>query len=263
MKNKIDIYILSGVIILLSLYIVLQDNKNINYDIPKLENFTKEDITKITFKDLTISKKDNTWFLSSGYEVDSYKIDRMLSDAQSLKIIDMISDNEDYRRFGLDNPSTLKVYKNEMLLLELDAGKTSSTGNYTYIKLPEHNEVYSVRGSIKDVFDKHEGELRSKRVLTINEDKISQIKITRGADTVIKNRDEAKELLASLKTLDAYSFKELDISKVIATVDIVGEESKTLMIFEKVDDLYPATSTDVSFQFTLQSWMVDPILGLE
>lgn len=263
MRNKIEIYILSGLIVLLSLYIVLRDNKNINYNIPKLEKFTKDDITKITFKDLTITKRDNSWFLESGYEVDSYKMDRMLNDAQSIKIIDMISDNSDYRRFGLDDPSTLKIYKNEMLLLELNAGNTSSTGNYTYIKLPEYDEVYSIRGSVKDVFDKHEGELRSKRVLTLNEDKVSQIEIKKGDDTIVKTWDEAKDILNSLKSLDAYSFKELDTSNVLATVDILGDENKTLVIFEKVDDIYPATSSDVSFQFTLQSWIVDPILGLE
>lgn len=263
MKNKIEISILSGLIVLLSLYIVFRDNKSINYEIPKLEKFVKEDITKITYEDFTITKKGDLWFLPSGYEAQTSKIDRMINEAASLKLIDMISDNKDYQRFGLDKSKTLKVFKNDQLLLELLTGNSSNTGNYTYIKLPNRDEVYSVRGSIESNFNKTEEDLRDKLVLSLNAEEVTEVKITKGSEVIAKSGEDLKPILDSIQSLNANNFNDLKRENELLTVEVVGKTTKTLTVFKKVGEEYPALSSDVDFPFTLPSWIVDKINEIE
>lgn len=263
MKNKIELYILSGLIILLSLYIVLRDNKNLNYDIPSLERFNKSEITKIEYNDFSITQSDGKWFLPSGFEAQESKIDRLISDAESLKLIDMISDSKDYTRFGLDTPNKLKILKNDQLLLELLVGTSSSTGNYTYVKLTGRDEVYSVRGDLNSTYNKGEEELRNKRVLSIEADKVTEVKITKDSETNSITGEDLTETLNRVKDLDALNFNDLDRSKELLTLEIIGDEIKTLTIFQKVGEEYPALSSQVSFPFTLPAWIVDSLLTTE
>lgn len=263
MKSKIEIYILSALIVILSLYIVLRDNKSINYEIPTLERFSESEITKIEYNSLTITNSDGKWFLPSGYEAQESKVDRIRKDAANLKLIDMISDSKDYSRFNLDSPDTLKIFKNDQILLELMVGDSSSTGNYTYVKVPGRDEVYSVRGDIKGTYNKEEGELRNKRVLTINSEKVTEIKITKNSETLTVSGDQVTEVLNRIKNLEALNFNNLDRENELINIEIVGDEIKTLTIFENVGEEYPALSSDVSFPFTLPGWLVDSLLTIQ
>lgn len=263
MKNRLEIIILSSLIAILALYIVFRDNKNINYEIPKLEKIAKEDITKLSYNDFEITKKE-VWYLPSGFEIDSSKIDRLLSDASSVKLIDMISDNKDYTRFGLDDPDTLKFFKNDQLLLELALGNKSSTGNYTYVKLTNRDEVYSVRGDLKSIFNKTEGDLRNRRVLTLDQDSVSEIILTKSGETETKTGDDAKSYSGNILELNCDTFSDLDRSEELIKIEVKQDSiTKTLTIFNMVDDKYPALSSDVDFPFTLPTWVVDKLLETE
>lgn len=263
MKNKIEISVLAGLIVLLCLYIVFRDNKSINYEIPKLEKFSKEGITKIQYNSFEIVKQNSKWFLPSGYEAQNSKIDRILNEAESIKIIDMISDNKDYVRFGLDDSNTLKIFKNDQVLLEILAGNTSSTGNYTYIKLPNRDEVYSIRGSVESNFNKSEEDLRDKRVLTLVPEEVTEINIIKGEETITKTGEDMMNILNSITTLSANNFKDLDRSNELLTVEVKGNVIKTLTVFQKDGEEYPALSSDVDFPFTLPTWIVDKLLEVE
>lgn len=263
MKNKLELYIVSGLIILLSLYIIFRDNKNLNYDIPRLEKFNKEDITKIQFKDMALKKVDGLWFLPSGYEALESKVERLLSDATAIELIDMISDSKDYSRFQLDSPDVLAIFKNDERLLELLVGGSSSTGNYTYVKLPGRDEIYSVRGSIDNTFNKSELDLRNKTVFTVNSEKVKEIKITKDSETLSKTGEALVPVTDLIKSVEATSFDDLDRSNEILNIEVIGDTIKTLTIFEKVDNEYPALSSEVSYPFTLPSWSVDRLLEIE
>lgn len=260
MKNKIEIYILSGLIVLLSLYIILRQDKNINYEIPKLTKFSIQDITKINYDGFELSKSD-AWYLPSGYRASENEIDKILEDIVNIKIIDMISQAGDYKRFGLDDSKELIVSKNDKTLLKLLIGSASSTGNYTYIKLPESKEIYSLRGDISRTLSKSEDDLRDKTVLTLGN--ISEIVVTRTDQVITKTGDETTEISTSFNNLKASNFKELSRDNILISVAFIGSTSKSLIIYEAVDGEYPATSSDVDFSFTLPEWVVNKLINLK
>ncbi|QEN04684.1 hypothetical protein EW093_08185 [Thiospirochaeta perfilievii] len=131
MKNRVEIYILLGLIAIFSLYIILRKDQNINYQTPKLEDVKQGEVTKVTFNNLSIQKDGDNWYLPSGYKVDENSLKRVTNEVANIKIIDKISESDDLKRFGLETPLKLEVFKNQKSVIKLDIGSTSSTGNYT------------------------------------------------------------------------------------------------------------------------------------
>lgn len=261
MKNRVELYILSGIILLLSMYIIFREDRNINYTIPTLNTMAIEDITNITFDSIKLSQKNGEWYLSSGYPAAKASIKRVTTELVNLRIIDKISDSDNDRRFGLDAPKNLKVYNGEKVLIDLYIGSTSPTGNYTYIKLPNKTGVFSIRGDISNLFGKTEEDLRSKEILSLENP--LEVTITKGEDVITKSEGDLSEL-DFLKNLKADSFKELARDEVLLTLSIKSDkESKSLIVYQNVDGQYPATSSQVDYPFTLPEYIVKKIEAIE
>lgn len=85
----------------------------------------------------------------------------------------------DLKQFGLDMPSeevdiTLKGGKTDKLLLGSDT--PAATG--TYAKLEGDPKVYTIPTYSKSNFDKSVSDLRDKRLLTFNQDKLTSVSVT-------------------------------------------------------------------------------------
>jgi len=81
--------------------------------------------------------------------------------------------------FGLDNPTsevdfTTKDGKTQKLLL----GADTPSGSDTYVKLDGDPKVYTIASATKSSFDKSVNDLRDKRLLTLNPDKITSVTLT-------------------------------------------------------------------------------------
>lgn len=261
MKNKLEIYILLGIIAVLSLYIILREDQNINYKIPKISLVKEDEITKIIFDKMELTTTDNIWYLPSGYKVAKNSINRIISELSGLRVIDKISDTEDYDRFSLGDPKVLQVFKNDKLVTNILIGSTSSTGNYTYIKFPDDKSVYSIRGDIKELFGEGETELRSKTILTATD--IQEVIINNKDGEVVKTGEDLKDL-QFLTSIEADSFKVLPRDETLLTLTIkVGESYKSVIIYNKVENEYPATSSEVNFPFTLSENLVNKISDIK
>lgn len=260
MKNKVEIIVLFIVILILTLYIVLREDKNINYTIPSMEKVISNELTKIDYQGFQISKSDGKWYLPSGYEASENSMNKIITSLVDLEIIDIISQSKDYERFGLDKENFLTLYNKEEEILKLNIGATSSTGNYTYIKFPSKDNVYSVRGDINNYLTMNEDELRSKVVLNITD--ITEITITKDGETKTLTESEFKEMEVYLHNLQADSFNDLKRENLLLSVNIKGNNSKTLDIYEPQNGIYPATSTDVDFPFTLPEYVVNKLIEL-
>lgn len=261
MKNRLEIYILLGVITVLSIYIILREDQNLNYTTPKFSILDRNEITKITFDNIEITNTNKVWYLSSGYQVSESSIKRITAELASLKVIDKISDTEDYKRFGLDNVIILQVFKNDKMEINIQIGSTSSTGNYTYVKFPDEKGIFSIRGDIKALFGNGEDDLRSKRILTASN--IEEVSINKSDAKISKSGEDLKDL-QFLSSLEADSFKELPRDETLLTLSINGEGyNKSLIIYKEVEGKYPATSSDVDFPFTLPEYIVNKIIGIK
>ena len=261
MKNKIETWVLLGLIVLLTTYIIFRQDKNINYTIPDIPTINSDDLTKIGYKDFELTKKDGEWFLPSGYKVSETSMNRINSALSGLKIIDMISQSKDYERFNLDQENILTIYTEDGELLKLNIGSTSATGNYTYIKFPDTDEVYSVRGDLNDYFTADPDDLRSKVVLNVEDG--TDIQITKDGETRTLNETEFKDITAYINELQADSFKDVQRDEILLTLTINTKNSpKVLNIYQPQEGIYPATSTDVDFPFTLPEYIVNKLKEL-
>lgn len=259
--SKKELYILSAIIMVLLTYIVFRPNKSINYKIPKLATVEETSITEIRYKAMSIIKSGDQWILPSSYSASETVMERVLKNLSTLKVIDMISSRKDYKPYGLDELHPLIVKSRSGRELKIYIGNRSSTGGYTYVKLEERPEVYSIRGDLTTLIPQTEEELRNRTVFSYS--RAEEMTITIGEKSYTLTGEELENNQFYISNLQAASFNDLTREDVIATISVKAEDDHTLIIYEKVGDEYPATSSDVSFPFTLPTYIVDRILAVE
>jgi hypothetical protein len=96
--------------------------------------------------------------------------------------------------FGLDSPSeeidfTMKDGKTQKLLL----GSDTVSGSDTYAKIDGDPKVYTIASSTKSSFDKSVSDLRDKRLLTLNSDKITSVTLAAKGAPVEFSRNSGGE----------------------------------------------------------------------
>jgi hypothetical protein len=197
MKSKKEYIILGGIIVLLALYLVYQKKDRTYYELPKLPEVKKADITalKITKTDqvIELQKKDDKWMiLPEKYPADSAKIDPMLDIIAGLTVTAMVSESENYNRYELDDPKKISIIAlaGDKTVRSFDMGKTAPSNQHTFIKLPDDKRVYHARENFKTKFDIKADVLRDLTVLAFDKAQIQQIEV---------QAKEKKPLLLSMK----------------------------------------------------------------
>ena len=263
MKSKVELYVLVGLIVVTTLYIALRQDKNINYKLPDMKTFVSGDISSINYSGFELKRSGDDWLLPSGYKIQKSAIDRITKELSDLKLIDMISKSKQYSTYGLDKSKNLTVYNGDKELLNIEIGSTSNSGNYTYVKLPNRDEVYSVRGDLNRELSKSEEQLRNRVILSC--DDISTLEITKGDTFITKKSDELEDIAPTLKSLEVKGFDDIKRKNPILTLKVIDTSGsvKTLIIYEKVDNNYPATSSEVNFPFTLPDWVVTKLQAIK
>lgn len=264
MKEKREIIILVALIALVSLYIILRDDKQINYTLPQVESVNTEDINKITYTAdgsvKTFVKKTDGWYLEDkNYLVEKFIMDDMVTSIGDFKLVDMISDSENYDRFDLDNPGIIKAFKGEQVLREIHTGTLSSTKNYTYVRVPGRKEVYSARGNLVESFQKDAETLRSKAVLEFTD--ATEVEYVIDETVQTKSAEELPHLIESLQNLVCRSWEDGPKEKEVIRFKITADgKEHTLTIYEKTDKGYPAISSYTKDPFILPDWKVDELI---
>jgi hypothetical protein len=197
MKSKKEYVILIGIAILLVLYLVYHKKDRTYYELPKLPELKKADITsvKITKADKTIElqKKDDKWIiLPEKYPADSAKIDPLLDIITGLTITAMVSESENYNRYELDDKQKVSILamSGDKQVRSFDMGKTAPSNQHTFIRLPDDKHVYHARENFKPKFDVTADALRDLNVLAFDKTRIQQIEV---------QEKDKKPLLLSLK----------------------------------------------------------------
>jgi hypothetical protein len=162
------------------------DTANATPASPKLLNIPADQITgfriaKAGADPVTLVKQGDQWQITTpkplGGDSDAATA---LANAVSPLVADRLIDEHpaSLASFGLDNPSnevdiTTKDGKTQKVLL----GSDTPSGSDTYTKLDGDAKVYTVASSTKAGFDKSLNDLRDKRLLPVNADKIAAVKL--------------------------------------------------------------------------------------
>ncbi len=277
MKIKKEYVILAVVIFTLSGYLLVKKNNRLHYTLPATPAIAEKAITGFELqmgdKKITLSKKNDAWFIKPGdYPADKGKVKRLIAAVTGFSLNTLISESGDYQRYDLtdDKKVAVKVLGNNGPLFSFAVGKHAPTFQHTFVTVDGDKNVYLANGNFRSDFEQSAGDLRDKHVLTFSKDTLTAIEITDGGKTVnltkkAVEKQEAKEktkpeavadqwteadgkkvpeaamndFISELTGLQCDSYveggKKSDFKDPILAVTLKGDKESTLSIFEKSD----------------------------
>jgi hypothetical protein len=136
-------------------------------------------ISKVSGETLDLKKEGGKWRMLAPQtlSLDQDTMASMQSTLSGLTSEQLIEPNAtDLKAFGLDRPTldvsvTRKDGKTDRVLI----GDDTPTGSGAYAKLAGDNRVFTVTSMVKSTLDKRPDDLRDKRLLTFDGDKLSRV----------------------------------------------------------------------------------------
>ncbi|MGD9733006.1 MAG: DUF4340 domain-containing protein [Desulfamplus sp.] len=206
---KKEYVILGLIIIALSAYLVTKKTDRDNYTLPTIPEINVADITEIAIqkgeskqdsssqqdikqngdKDnkILISKKDGSWVVSGAvsdknYPADQESITKMVDIIKALKLSALVSESGNLAPYELDakNRINVTVKSKAETVRNFAIGKTAPSFRHTFVALDNSNSVYHAEKSFRNDFDKTINDLRDKKVLSFDKNKISSITLKKG-----------------------------------------------------------------------------------
>lgn len=254
---------------------------------PAILKLDQSSITKIELKkkdgDPIVLTKSGSgeWQITAPkqFRADQGAVTTIASTVSSLNSERVIEDKaSDLQNFGLDQPAlevdlTAKDKTQKLLL-----GTDTPAGGAVYAMLAGDPRLFTVASSTKTSLDKNVNDLRDKRLLPVDADKISQVEITRKNFTIEfgRNKDgwqilkpkpmradsvQVGDLVRDLTNakLDASSAdakqqaSEFSHAAAVATASLIAESGTQQLQVRKNKDTYYAKSTAVEGAYKIES----------
>jgi Domain of unknown function (DUF4340) len=205
--------------------------------------------------------KDNSgkWQITAPkpFGADQTVISGMLSTLSSLNSERLVEDKAaDLKQYGLDQPTlqvdiTEKDHKTKKLLI----GDDAPTGAATYAMIAGDPRVFTVGTYVKTGVDKSLDDMRDRRLLTVDPNKISRIEVLRKNQDIEfgRNKDEWQILKPKPLRADSDRVSELVRKLTEAKMDLSASDTKNVpSAFERATPLAAAKVTDDSGTQELQ-----------
>ena len=233
---------------------------------PKILDVKPADVTGITISKpgaagLTLAKKEaDKWQIIAPKprKADQDAVSSLLSTLSPLDSDRVVEDKAtDLSRYGLAKPTieisiTEKNKKSEDLLL----GDDTPTSSGTYAALKGDARVFVIAGYSKSSLDKTENDLRDKRLLTFDSEKLSRVELTAKKTTVEfgRNKDQWQILKPKPLRADQSAVEDLVRSLHDAKMELsaTDDEKKSLSAFNAGTAVATAKLTDVAGTQELQ-----------
>jgi hypothetical protein len=223
---------------------------------------TRLDLEKKDTKPIVLTKADSgEWKITKPqpYGADQTVVSGVLSSLSSLNSERMVEDKAtDLKQYGLNQPAleldiTEKDNKTQKLLI----GDDTPTGGATYAMLAGDPRVFTMASYAKTSVDKNLNDLRDKRLLTVNADKISHIELVRKNQDIEfgRNKDEWQILKPKPLRADSVQVGELVTKLTDARMDLSGSDkelTESASAFARATPVLTAKVTDQSGTQELQ-----------
>jgi hypothetical protein len=157
-------------------------------------------------------------------------VSSMLSTLSSLNAERLVEDKAvDLKQYGLDQPAVaVKVTASDHQTHQLRIGDDTPTGGTVYTMLAGDPRVFTIASFNKTNLDKSLNDLRDKRLLTVNPDKISRVELIRRDHEIEFGRNNQNWQILRPKPLRADSFLVGDLVRKLsdARMDFSGSDSE-------------------------------------
>lgn len=234
---------------------------------PKILTIPEADITRVGIKkkggeDLTLEKDvAGKWQITEPkpLRADQNEVSTVLSTVSSLssdRLIDEKAGN--LSEYGLAQPSievdvTEKNNKTQKVLI----GDNTPTGNAVYVSLAGDPRVFTLANYAKTSLDKSGKDLRDKRLLLFDQDKLSRVELAAKKQAIEFGRNKDQWQIVKPKPLRADDSKVQDLVRKLsdAKMDLSGsddDQKKAVAAFNSGTPVATAKVTDASGSEELQ-----------
>jgi hypothetical protein len=195
---------------------------------PKILSLKQDDISSLQIKkkggeELDLAKGDaGKWQITAPKPLgaDQEAVSSLLSTVSSLNSERLVDDKTaNLAQFGLAQPAleldiTSKDSKPQRLLL----GDDTPAGNAVFAKLDGDPRVFTIASYNKTSLDKTSNDLRDKRLLTLDFDKLSQIELLASKQTIQFDRNKQEWQIVKPRPLRADNFQVEEIMRKLREV---------------------------------------------
>lgn len=161
-------------------------------------------------------------------KADQTAVSGALSTLSSLSSERMVDDKaSDLKQYGLDQPSVEVDITAKDKTQKLLIGDDTPAGSAVYAMLAGNPRIFTMASYHKTSIDKNLNDLRDKRLLTVDTDKISRLELVRKNQTIEfgRNKDEWQILKPKPFRADSYQVGELARKLANARMDLSGSDT--------------------------------------
>jgi hypothetical protein len=145
-------------------------------------------IKKVTDERITLKRDGNKWEITQPKPLaaDLDAVNAIASTLVNLNADKVIEENaSDLKPYGLDIPTLdIEIARKDGKTDHLLIGDDTLNGSGAYAKLAGNNKVVTIAATVKTALDKRPDDLRDKRLLTFDSDKLSRVELTAKGATV-------------------------------------------------------------------------------
>lgn len=179
---------------------------------PKILALTEGDITKIDIKkkgadQAVLEKTNGKWQLTAptAYRADQDTVSQLVTSVANVSGDTVVEDKaSNPAAYGLTSPSMeVDITGKGGKVSRLKIGDDTPTNSGSYAMLEGNPKVFTVASYVKSEVDKSENDLRDKRLLTFDQDKLSQVELTAKKQDIVFGRDKDQWQIVKPKPLRA------------------------------------------------------------
>jgi Domain of unknown function (DUF4340) len=223
------------------------------------DQFKEIRIAKLTGETIDLQKQNGKWRMTApkAQSADQDTAGSMQSTLANVSSDKLVEDKAaDLKPYGLDRPTLdVQVVRNDGKTDHLLIGDDTPTGSGAYAKLANDPRVFTVGSTTKTSLDKRPDDLRDKRLLTFDSDKLSRVELNAKGGTVEFGKNAANEwtivkprpLRADGSSVDTLISKLKD-----AKMDLGNPSEDAAKKFAAGAKVATATVTDASGTQTLE-----------
>lgn len=196
------------------------------------QSITKLDIKKKDSESLGLVKMaSGTWQITAPkpFGADQSAVTGILSTLSSLDSQRLVEEKAtDLKPYGLDQPALQVDITTKDKAQSLKIGDDTPTGSAVYAMVAGDPRVFTMASYAKTSVDKGLNDLRDKRLLTIDSDKINQVQLAKGKDVIEFGRTkDGWQILRPLPSrADGFQVDELVRKLTDAKMDLSTTDSK-------------------------------------